>query len=217
MIGDHPSFTHPTNRDIRLWRYMNLSKFISLLQTEKLYFARARNLVSDDPFEGAITQLDARWPDLVLQFRETHEQLAGWRGVPEATLRYIAKDWSEGHKNSLNWLCVSCWHMNEHESAAMWKLYSQSSDAICIQTTFEKLAFELPDFVYAGMVDYIDYELGTISQDNIFNRFLRKRKSFEHERELRALMIFVETAGKWPTRLASQAVKAHSFQSTSPR
>jgi hypothetical protein len=35
---------------------------------------------------------------------------------------------------------VNCWHMNEHESAAMWRLYSQADEAICVQSTFARLA-----------------------------------------------------------------------------
>jgi hypothetical protein len=82
---------------------------------------------------------------------------------------------------------VSCWHMNEHESAAMWRLYSQSSEAVCIQTRFATLAAALPDWVHAGQVQYIDYNAAFIRSDNGFAPFLHKRKSFEHEREIRAV------------------------------
>lgn len=42
----------PTNPDIKVWRYLDLPKFISLLDTQKLHFSRA-DLLSD-PHEGAI-------------------------------------------------------------------------------------------------------------------------------------------------------------------
>jgi len=79
--------------------------------------------------------------------------------------------------------------MNEHESAAMWRLYSKSDDAICIQTTFKELAEALPDYVFVGEVNYIDYETGIIPEKNKLNALLCKRMSFSHERELRAIIM----------------------------
>ena len=35
---------------------------------------------------------------------------------------------------------VNCWHINEHESAAMWDLYLKSNEGIAIQSTYQKLA-----------------------------------------------------------------------------
>jgi hypothetical protein len=51
LIASHPRFVAPSNPEIRLWRYMDLSKFIALLQDRALYFARADKL--GDPFEGS--------------------------------------------------------------------------------------------------------------------------------------------------------------------
>jgi hypothetical protein len=99
-------------------------------------------------------------------------------------------------RDAVRWTFISCWHMSEHESAAMWKLYSQSSDAICIQTTFAKLANELPDFIHAGIVNYRDFASDKMQID-WFNVFLRKRKSFEHERELRAIVRYAERLRTW--------------------
>jgi hypothetical protein len=43
--------------------------------------------------------------------------------------------------------------------------------------------------VYVGMVEYVgDYETDPMYIGNIFSPFLHKRKSFEHERELRAVV-----------------------------
>jgi hypothetical protein len=43
------------------------------------------------------------------------------------------------------------------------------------------------------MVKYVDYETDWIDPGNIFSPFVYKRKSFEHEREVRAVVT------KWPT------------------
>ena len=77
--------------------------------------------------------------------------------------------------------------MNEHESAAMWKLYADGGKSICIQSSYDKLQDCLPSEIYTGVVRYIDYEKQFISEDNFFRNFMHKRKSFEHEREIRAV------------------------------
>jgi hypothetical protein len=105
---------------------------------------------------------------------------------------------------------VSCWHMNEHESAAMWSLYSRSGDGMCIRSDYRRLRKCLPKCVPIGEVNYIDYAADGFSVQNAFNCIVHKRKSFEHERELRAvfwemdgtpeaqpLKAKIEAAGLW--------------------
>jgi hypothetical protein len=45
MILEHPSFEPPTDPDISIWRYMDLAKFLWMLQKKALFFARADHLV----------------------------------------------------------------------------------------------------------------------------------------------------------------------------
>ncbi|MDE0445871.1 MAG: hypothetical protein OXH96_04290 [Spirochaetaceae bacterium] len=54
----HPVFQprQPNNDCIKVWRYMNLPKFIGLLQSRALYLARADTL--GDPFEGSLTEIN---------------------------------------------------------------------------------------------------------------------------------------------------------------
>jgi hypothetical protein len=117
MMRDHPSFSHPSNPDIPLWRYMDLSKFISLLQTSKLYFARAADL--GDPFEGSLPRLNTQMADIIIQLRHDVEALASWRDMTEEKIRTIAGQFSDAAKLMVTKIYASCWHMGEHESAAM--------------------------------------------------------------------------------------------------
>jgi hypothetical protein len=78
--------------------------------------------------------------------------------------------------------------MNEHESAAMWKLYSTSNEAVCIQSTYRRLRQCLPQCVMIGEVNYINYETQGFAADNGLNFITHKRLSFSHERELRAIL-----------------------------
>lgn len=79
--------------------------------------------------------------------------------------------------------------MNEAESAAMWKLYSKSSDAVCVRTDYATLASVLPDDAYMGIIKYIDYNSDVIRADHLFDPYLIKRRSFAHEREARAIIL----------------------------
>ena len=54
MYQEHRSFTRPDDQDAKIWKYLDFTKFISMLETDSLYFARADKLT--DPHEGAFTR-----------------------------------------------------------------------------------------------------------------------------------------------------------------
>lgn len=185
MLGQHPSFKHPSNKDIPLWRYMDMAKFVSLIQEKALYFAKISEM--NDPFEGStvIASLAAKYtidninigPQNPVYIGKSIEEISGYLSNHIPAFREMRKK-----------IYANCWHMNEHESAAMWGLYSKNNEFICIKTSFNKLATQLPPWCFGGIVKYIDYKTEEFSFDNGFNLVLHKRKSFEHEREFRAVV-----------------------------
>jgi hypothetical protein len=190
----HPSFSEPTNKHIKMWRYLDAAKLVSTIQHGALFFPRAALL--GDSFEGSRPVPNKQYEDYVLKFRHSDERLAVFRRMTDQQLVQLFAAASEERKKNLHELLVSCWHMNEYESAAMWKLYAKSVDAVCIQTTFQRLKDHLPAWVHLGEVKYIDYEYGTIPEDNMFNFIMYKRSSFDHERELRGVAWVSETQFK---------------------
>ena len=48
----HPCFREPADPNIKIWRYINLAKFIDLLQNKNLFFTRADFLREADKLEG---------------------------------------------------------------------------------------------------------------------------------------------------------------------
>jgi hypothetical protein len=151
---------------------MDFTKYVAMLQTGCLFFSRADRL--DDPFEGTLSRrtMDA-WLGL-LRHHKLPEHLA-------ETPRRFAKAF---RKHTF----LNCWHLADHESAAMWQLYSKTNEAIAVQSTFAKLENVLPDNAHLGVVRYVDYDTFVIPQGNTMWPFLFKRLSFEHEREVRAVM-----------------------------
>jgi len=104
------------------------------------------------------------------------------KGLPEDLLGTV----SDLAETLRRWTYVNCWHLNPHESGAMWKLYSRSQEAIAIQTTYEKLQGVLPQEVILGPVAYLDYRVELAPDEDCLSRFFCRPKFFEYEHEVRA-------------------------------
>lgn len=167
MYEDHPSFDQPPGHSY-IWRYMDFTKFVFLLETSFLYFTRSDKF--EDPYEGSLTELNisARY--------ELGEELAT---LDSRIVKSIRKH-----------MAINCWHVNQLESVAMWKLYLKSNEGIAVRSTVKRLQHAITDEkqVYIGLIEYIDYKNQGIDRRNKFHPFLRKRLSFEHEKELRAII-----------------------------
>lgn len=149
---------------------MNLAKLVSLIESRTLYLTRLDKMA--DPYEGSMTALTAAGIAAHLK------QLGSVNGYAE--MREI---FQQGRASTF----VSCWHANEHESEAMWRLYGGSSGGIAVQTTYSRLTESIEDQhgVYIGLVRYIDYATGMFPDANAFTPIMHKRASFAHEREVR--------------------------------
>lgn len=163
-------FMPPENLDVRVWRYMDFTKFVSMIEKGGLFLPMVAKL--DDPFEGSYARGNEALRPLV--YRHMPNKFGLTAGEIVQRLRPF--------------VAASCWHSNEQESAAMWKLYAKTHEAVCIQTTFRKLRGAMGSVARVGMVRYVDYETEWIPESNPLAPFLYKRKSFEHEREVRALI-----------------------------
>lgn len=172
MYQPHPSFTPPEDENVRIWRYMDFIQFMQLLETGCLYFMRLSELV--DRFEGALPMPSA-------QQVEALGMQINYSGI-RPRLEHL-------NRNSC---AVSCWHMNDYESAAMWGLYMKGDQGIAVRSTYKRLVDSFGrarQDVFVGCVKYIDYTRDTIDWGNTFGAALCKRKSFEHELELRAAVM----------------------------
>ncbi len=177
MYEEHPEFEAPPSETV-LWRYMDFTKFVSLLDRGALFFARADML--GDPFEGSYSPINvALRPHLYEELLDLGlDDLSGLGQMMKGLRRFHL---------------VNCWHENKFESEAMWKLYSSERKGVAIKTTFGSLIASLQgdETVYIGRVKYVDYQNTFIPERNAFSPYLHKRKSFEHEREVRAIHMSV--------------------------
>lgn len=183
--GDHPVFRQPAP-NTKIWRYFGLPHLLLTLQKGQLHFSRVDTF--KDPFEGSLPKAEV----------EAERDLYASLGISE-----VLRQASRTRLAHLRCYGACCWYLSEHESEAMWKLYAQ--EGIAIQSTFERLVASLPSGappsagIHVGVVDYIDYATditrpmespdGTPRWNNSFIPLMHKRKSFEHERELRAIFM----------------------------
>src|SRR4051794_3172724 len=112
----HESCPQPQDGTAKVWRYLDLERLIALLSSRELIFPRADSF--RDEFEGSVT-----------------------RGVSEFWARnpISAEMMARSREEFRRMAYVSCWHMNNSESEAMWRLYCPTNAGVALQTTYERL------------------------------------------------------------------------------
>ena len=191
MHREYPVLKKPKDENAKIWRYMGFTKFVSLIDRNALFFARIDQL--DDNFEGSIPKETYQSLPFVKKYRGTDPKSIQLYMAERKLKEYdtkMRKESSRRNKAQRKKVFVNSWHLNEFESAAMWKLYLKSDEGIAIQSTYRRLSdcFASDMKVHVGMVRYVNY-----NAQYPFNvagfPYICKRKSFEHEKELRAIVI----------------------------
>lgn len=164
--------------DTKLWRYIDLAKFVSLLDTNTLWLARSDTF--RDQGEGQFPkEMRAAIENIYASFTDKDDPLIN-----------DANDFQE-------YLCknayVSCWHKNFDENMVMWQLYGQDSNSVAIQTTVGNLKANISKKDSSGLgfhlksVEYSRAE-DVKGQLDYIAPFFIKRPHFSFEQEVRILL-----------------------------
>ena len=168
MYLNNPNIKLPEDPDTIVWKYLDLSKFLDLLLSRKLFMSRSDKF--EDQYEGTFSE-------------PTFEEI---KKLSENNPEFL-----DYYKSKREKVVISSWHINEYESFAMWQIFTQNSEGLAIQSTVERLQnalkLETQFEQYIGEVNYIDYKKEHIPFDDSFFPFLFKRKSFQYEREVRII------------------------------
>ena len=168
MYLTSPNIKLPEDPNTIVWKYLDLSKFLDLLLSKKLFMSRSDKF--EDQYEGTFSE-------------PTFEEIKKLAINNPEFLNY--------YKTHREKVAISSWHINEYESFAMWQIFTQNSEGLAIQSTIGRLQKALvPEKnlkQYIGQVNYIDYKKEYIPFDDLFFPFLFKRKSFQYEREVRII------------------------------
>nr|WP_088327601.1 DUF2971 domain-containing protein [Bacillus cereus] len=181
LYNEEKNYTVPNieTSDKSIWRYMDFSKFVALLDQESLFFTKPAKFF--DPYEGAFSERDF--------YKLVGEPVSY---IPDIKMDYDAHRSRviQQSREFLDYVGVSCWHLNRAESAAMWDLYLKSGEGIAIRSTISNLYNGLNSNVhrmYFGEVQYINY-LQDMASVNTFETLFYKRESFSHEKEFRVIV-----------------------------
>ncbi|HEY1804868.1 MAG TPA: DUF2971 domain-containing protein [Terracidiphilus sp.] len=158
-----------------MWRYFKVERFLWTLQNARLYFAASTQFT--DRFEGATAVLP---PDFPVDPR--FQQMEGSEGAFFA-LRKLMK--------------ISCWHREEYESDAMWKLYAEQSKGVAISTTADRMKKAIQPFRLQPSYGIEDLWAGPVAYHDLMAVRLRplgkkiyfaKHRAFSWEKEFRLLI-----------------------------
>jgi len=190
MYEKHSDFQEPKNSLVKIWRYMSIEKFQNMLETNSLHFAKVNSF--EDPYEGIFSKISR-----INQIK----RLGGFLGDVDSKNRkrminHIINFDDKNDQIYRKILLINCWHLNEHESASMWKIHSNEKYGIAIQSTLKRLknSFDINknDKIHIGTVRYEDYSKYVMPTKNSLWKYLTKRKSFECESELRVMVLNTE-------------------------
>lgn len=158
-----------------LWRYMDLAKFVSMLEKEAIWLARSDTF--GDKHEG-------RFPDEMLEYiNKAYEDFDKDDNSP-------VKDASDFQDYLVKNTFISCWHHNLEENMVMWEIYCKDSNAVAIQTTVENLDKYTDPRELSGhslIMKNVEYKnADEISGILLYEDcFFRKRRHFSFEKEVR--------------------------------
>ncbi|MCL9807810.1 hypothetical protein [Flavobacterium luminosum] len=168
MYVSNPNIRIPENPDTIVWKYLDLSKFLDILLSGKMFMSRSDKF--EDQYEGTFSE-------------PTYEEI---KKIAENNRPFL-----NNYKLNREKVSISSWHANEYESFAMWQIFTKNNEGLAIQSTIGRLKEALePERTfeqYIGEVNYIDYKKEYIPFDDDFFPFLFKRKSFQYEREIRII------------------------------
>lgn len=171
-------------RDTPIWRYMDLAKFLDLIEHKRLFFANGGTL--SDKHEGAI-------PDAILESKKKDLERQGLKGrdLEEELARYRLLE-----ANSMVGLSLfNCWTAEEEESYALWKIYLGGQKlGFAVKSTVGRLIEaieqgedEYPEEYYIGRVEYNE---NLLTEDmNRLKMLTRKMPFYRYENEIRLVIL----------------------------
>ncbi len=197
---------------------MDLTRLVLLLTNRALYFAPLSDL--DDPYEGYLPRHDTQALSESLLGGDPAFVRQVMAGASRSERRHIEDRLSEvqrisSFRENRSKCGVNCWHANDYESEAMWRLYSALGSGVAIESTLGRLRDVLADPGLACLgikiqqVLYRDFDTAQAAEGaGSFEMY--KRRSFEHEQEIRAFLHLPCSGGmEVPCDLSKLILRVH--------
>ncbi|SIO07353.1 hypothetical protein [Algoriphagus halophilus] len=194
---DHP-IMNPPDKDVTLWRYMDIPSFMALLTNQELTFVRGD--LFEDKYEGVLPKKTSALIDESTR-----------REIKDGKLDKRYWNFSQILNNDNKNIYLSCWTKENHEMVHMWKIYSKEN-GIAIKTSYEKLkrAIETKEDVYPTVINYIDFDKDIVDwKSNGLTAFTIKRNEYKSEKEFRLII-------SYPRELEDQLSQLKTHEEISP-
>ena len=116
MYINNPNIILPDDDTIIVWKYLDLSKFLDMLMSKRLFMSRSDKF--EDQYEGTFSE-------------PTYEEIKKIAANNPKFLNY--------YKSHREKVVISSWHINEYESFAMWQIFTKNNEGLAIQSTIGRL------------------------------------------------------------------------------
>lgn len=174
------------DENYQIVKYMDLTKFVSLLQRKSLFFCRLDKL--EDHFEG--TTAKSNWQHRYDLYATQHLRSPILKKLTEAEILKNLDDHFEAESKMKALKTICCWNISNSESAALWKIYSDFNQGIMITTKVTSLieAFkETKEGIDLSEVKYINHSSDEMPDGNMMYSVIHKHIAYSYEKELRLI------------------------------
>ncbi|WBL23847.1 DUF2971 domain-containing protein [Zunongwangia sp. HRR-M8] len=174
MYVKHEDLRTENTSELPLWRYMDLWKFLKIINSSSLFFPSV-GLLGD--------QMEGKIPELVYLGMKEHDKQNGRDDSFVDVFKNFMEDYSR------NKTLVLSWNAAKTESFALWKMYAKDKLGVAIKTdlkSLKKCFNNTKEEIFIGEVSYFDenkpeYNIGQ------FSTLLTKHIYYNYEKEVRCL------------------------------
>lgn len=182
----HSSPVFYPEQNYRVVKYMDLTRFVSLLQRKALFFCRLDKL--EDHFEG--TTAKSNWKRRYDFYASQHLYSDKFKKLSEKEIIENVEGHFQAERKMKALKTVCCWNISDSESAALWKIYSNFNQGIMITSKVTSIieAFkETIEDLDLSEVRYIDYSQDEMPDGNAMFPVIHKHNAYSYEQELRLI------------------------------
>ncbi|MGY8910755.1 MAG: DUF2971 domain-containing protein [Flavobacteriales bacterium] len=174
MYIEHEDLRTDNISQLPLWRYMDLWKFLKIINSSSLFFPSV-DLLGD--------QMEGKIPESVYLSMKEHEK----RNGRDDNFVDVYKSFMEDYSRSKT--LILSWNAAKTESFALWKMYAKDRLGIAIKTDLERLKKSFSNTkeeIFIGEVSYFDENKPKYDIVH-FSTLLTKHIYYSYEKEVRCL------------------------------
>jgi hypothetical protein len=174
MYVNHTDLKTDSVSQLPLWRYMDLWKFLKIINSSSLFFPSI-SLLGD--------QMEGKIPESVYREMKEHDKRNGNEDNFVDVFRNFMEDYSR------NKTLILSWNAAQTESFALWKMYAKDKLGVAIKTDLTRLKGSFKNTeeeIFIGEVSYFDQENPSYNIGH-FSTLLTKHIYYSYEKEVRCL------------------------------